>query len=100
MTIITIRGLTAIVAAPVAAGGILAGALGLPAIAQASVTPGVNLHTSGMTLSKEYQARAEGGAQNELVSRSMRRRSRRNTQSDSPAKQERIELKGDLRPRR
>ncbi len=95
MTIITIRGLTAIVAAPVAAGGILAGALGLPAIAQASVTPGVNLHTSGMTLSKGFQAQQK--EEHKTSSSPIDAQTQQEEhQSDSPAKQERFELKGDL----
>jgi hypothetical protein len=96
MTIITIRGLTAIVAAPVAAGEILAGALGLPAIAQASVTPGVNLHTSGMTLSKDFQAqqKEEHGAADKPIDLQMQQEEK---QPDSPARQEASELKGDIK---
>jgi hypothetical protein len=92
----TIRALIAIVAAPVAAGGILAGALGLPAVAEASVTPGVNEHTSGMVLSKEYLAlqKEEHDKNSSAIDAQTQQEEH---QPDSPAGQERLELKGDLK---
>ena len=90
------RGLIGVVATPVAAAGIFASALGLSAVAHASAVPGVDTHRSGMVLSREYAAQqkqehAKAGAPIEL------QRQREGQQSDSPAKQERSELKLDLK---
>ena len=61
MTNATARGLIALVAAPVVAAGIVTSAGEMSAVAHAaSVIPGVNTHTSGMVLSKDYIAMQKG----------------------------------------
>ena len=96
MNTTTSRGLIGFAAAPVAAAGILASALGLSAVAHASATPGVNTHLSGMVLSREYAAQqkqehAKAGAPIDL------QRQQEGQQSDSPAQQERAEPKLNLK---
>lgn len=96
MNTTTSRGLISFVAAPLALAGIAAGALGLSAVAHASVTPGVNTHTSGMVLSKEYVAQQE--QEHAKAPTSLQQQTQREEQqTDGPAKQERAELKGDLK---
>jgi hypothetical protein len=93
----TSRGLIALVATPIAAASILAGALATSSAANAaSVVPGVNTHTSGMELSKEYiaQQKDEHGAAVKPIDL---QRQQEAAQTDSPAKQEASELKGDIK---
>jgi hypothetical protein len=91
------RGLIALVAAPVAAAGVVASAFGVSAVANAaSVVPGVNTHMSGMALSKEFIAeqKEEHGASARPINLPMQQQA---SQPDSPAAQEANELKGDIR---
>ncbi|MGZ6777496.1 MAG: hypothetical protein ACXVGO_00725 [Mycobacterium sp.] len=94
MTTIAFRGLAMLVAAPVAVAGIIAATLGLPAVAHASVTPGVNARTSRMVLSREYVAQQEHGAATTPLDKQQQDEE---AQADSPAKQEHSELRGDLK---
>ncbi|HKV17865.1 MAG TPA: hypothetical protein VJR50_02455 [Mycobacterium sp.] len=96
MNTIRSRGVLAAVAAPVAAAGLLAGTLGISAVANASsVIPGVNTRTSGMVLSKEYisMQKEEHGAAAKPVDLQMQQEA---SQPDSPAAQEANEVKGNL----
>ena len=96
MNINTSRGLIGFVAAPVTAAGLVAGALGFADVAHASVTPGVNVHTSGMTLSREYvaQQKDEHGASAMPIDLQMQQEG---AQPGSPSKQEANELKGNIK---
>src|SRR6476646_1944836 len=58
MNTTTSRGFIALFAGPVAAAGIVAGGLGVAAVAHASTTPGVTAK-SGMVLSKEFIAQQQ-----------------------------------------
>lgn len=96
MKVNTSRGLIGFVAGPVTAAGLIAGALGFADVAHASVTPGVNAHASGMTLSHEYVAQQKQlhGAAVKPIDLQMQQEA---AQPDSPAKQEASELKGDIK---
>ena len=90
------RGRIGLVVAPVAAAGIFASTLGISAVANAaSVVPGVNAHTSGMQLSREYitQQKEEHGAAVKPIDLQMQQQA---SQPDSPAAQETNELRGNL----
>ena len=90
-------GLVALVAAPLAAACIFANVLGVSAVAHAStVIPGVNAHSSGMVLSKEYIAeqKEEHGVSAKPTDLQMQQEA---AQPGSPAKQEANELKGDIK---
>ena len=91
------RGLVTLVAEPLAAAGIFANVLGISAVANASsVVPGVNAHSSGMVLSKEYIAeqKEEHGLSAKPIDLQMQQEA---AQPGSPAKQEANELKGDIK---
>ena len=88
----TSRGFIALFAAPVAAAGIVAGGLGVAAVAHASTTPGVTAK-SGMVLSKEFVAQQQGGAA-KPIDLQMQQEAQ---QPDSPTKQERSQLMGNLK---
>jgi hypothetical protein len=91
------RGLVALAAAPIAVAGIFANMVGMAAVANAStVVPGVNTHSSGMVLSKEYTAeqKEEHGASAKPIDLQMQQEA---AQTCSPAKQEANELKGDIK---
>jgi len=90
------RSRVTLVAAPVAAAGILASTLGVSAVANASsVVPGVNTRTSGMVFSKEYttQQKEEKGAAIKPIDLQMQQEA---SQPNSPAAQEANELRGNL----
>jgi hypothetical protein len=91
------RGLVALAATPIAAAGIFANVLGISAVAHAStVVPGVNAHSSGMVLSKEYisEQKEEHGTSAKPIDLQMQQEA---AQPLSPAKQEANELKGNLK---
>lgn len=80
-----------------AAGVVFASTLGVSAVANASsIVPGVNSHTSGMVLSKEYvtQQKEEHGAAAKSVDLQMQQEA---AQPDSPALQEANGLKGNVK---
>lgn len=96
MTTFAFRGLAAMVAAPVAVAGIVAGTVGSAAVAHAGVASGVNTRTSRMVLSHEYVAQRkqeQGTATTPLDEQQQDEEA----QSDSPAEQEHSELMGDLK---
>lgn len=95
MNTTTSRGLVAFVAAPVAAAGIIAGALGLSAIAHASTTPAVG-PKSGMVVSREFVAQQKQ-EQNKTAQQMDLQQQEEEAQPDSPAKQEHSELIGNLK---
>jgi hypothetical protein len=89
------RGFVALVAPPIAAAGIMAGGLGVAALAHASTTSGVRA-TSGMVLSKEFAAQQQeeqGGAPTAIDMQTQQEAK----QIDSPNKQERLQLMGNLK---
>jgi hypothetical protein len=92
----TSRGLIGFVAAPVTAAALIASALGFASVARAGVTPGVNVHASGMTLSKAYIAerKEEHGASPNPIDLQMQQEG---AQPGSPSKQEANDLKGDIK---
>jgi hypothetical protein len=92
----TSRGLIGFVAAPVTAAALIASALGFASVAHAGVTPGVNVHASGMTLSKAYIAerKEEHGASPNPIDLQMQQEG---AQPGSPSKQEANDLKGDIK---
>jgi hypothetical protein len=95
MNTTTSRGFIAILAGPVAAAGIMAGGLGLAAIAHASTTPGVSAK-SGMVMSKEFvaqQQEEQGGAAKPIDLQTQQEAK----QVDSPAQQEHSQLMGNLK---
>lgn len=96
MYTITPRGLIGLVITPIAAAGIMASALGVSAVAHASVIPGVDTHKSGMVLSREYlaQQKQEHAKAASAMDKQERQEER---QTDSPAEQERNEIKGNLK---
>jgi hypothetical protein len=97
MNTTALRGLVAMVAAPIAAAGICANVLAVSAVAHAStVIPGVNAHASGMTLSPEYvsEQKEEHAGSAKPIDLQMQQQA---SQPDSPAKQEANELKGDIK---
>ncbi len=90
------RGVRGLVATPFLAAGILASTFGMSAVAHASsVVPGVNTHTSGMVLSKEYitAQKEEHGAPAKPIDLQMQQEA---AQPDSPAAQEENELRGNI----
>jgi hypothetical protein len=90
-------GLAALAATPIVAAGLFANMLGLSAVAHAStVVPGVNAHSSGMVLSKEYISgqKDEHGASAKPIDLQMQQEA---AQPLSPAKQEANELKGNIK---
>jgi osmotically-inducible protein OsmY len=88
----TSRGLVAMIAAPVAAAGILAGGLGMAAIASASTVPA----KSGMVLSKEFVAQ-QMQEQSSAAKPSKAEIQQQPQQLDSPTKQEHSQLMGNLK---
>ena len=96
MNTTTSGGLVGFVAATATAAVLIVGALGLADVANASVTPGVDAHKSGMTLSKEYTAEQKEvhGASAHPIDLQMQREG---AQPGSPSKQEANELKGDIK---
>jgi hypothetical protein len=95
MNTTTSRGFIALFAGPVAAAGIVAGALGVAAVAHASSTPGVSAK-SGMVLSKEFVAQQQdqqGGAAKPIDLQIQQEAK----QVDSPTKQEHSQLMGNLK---
>lgn len=91
------RSLVALAATPIAAAGIFANVLGISAVAHASaVVPGVNAHSSGMVLSKEYisEQKEERGTSAKPIDLQMQQEA---AQPLSPAKQEANELKGNIK---
>jgi hypothetical protein len=92
----TSRGLIGFVAAPVTAAALIASALGFASVARAGVTPGVDAHKSGMTLSKAYIAerKEEHGASPNPIDLQMQQEG---AQPGSPSKQEANDLKGDIK---
>jgi hypothetical protein len=92
------RRMTAVVATPVAAATIFAATLGVPVAANASsVVPGVDTHTSGMVLSKEYTAMESQEQGNGATPIDLQTKQETPTQTDSPAAQEANALRGDLK---
>jgi hypothetical protein len=96
MSMITFRGVAAMVAAPVAVAAIVAGSVGPAAVAHATVAPGVNSRASRMALSREFVAQQKQ-EQRRATTPLDKQRQDEEAQSDSPAKQERSELSGDLK---
>jgi hypothetical protein len=95
MNTTTSRGFIALFAGPIAAAGIVAGGLGVAAVAHASTTPGVTAK-SGMVMSKEFvaqQQELQGGAA-KPIDLQMQQEAK---QPDSPTKQEHSQLKGNLK---
>jgi hypothetical protein len=91
----TSRGLIAMIATPVAAAGIVAGGLGMAAIANASTSPDMT-SKSGMALSKEFlaqQTQEQGGAA-EAIDLQVQQEAK---QPDSPNKQQRSQIMGNLK---
>ncbi len=91
------RGLIALVATPLVAAGLLTSAVEMSAVAHAATAvPGVNTRMSGMVLSKEYitEQKEEHGASAKPIDLQMQQQA---GQTDSPAKQEANELKGDIK---
>ena len=91
------RGLVTMAAVPIAAAGIFANVLGISAVAHAATAvPGVNVHSSGMVLSKEYMAeqKEEHGGSATPIDLQMQQEA---AQPCSPAKEEANELKGNLK---
>jgi hypothetical protein len=96
MNTIASKGIVALASVPVAAAGVVAGIFALPDVAHASVAAGVNTRTAGMVLSKEYtaQQKEERGAPSSAMDLQTQQEE---AEPDSPAKQERTELKGDMK---
>ena len=95
MNTTTSRGFMALLAGPGAAAGIVAGALGVAAVAHASTTPSVSAK-SGMVLSKEFvaqQQEQQGGAARP-IDLQMQQEAK---QPDSPTQQEHSQLMGNLK---
>jgi hypothetical protein len=95
MNTTTSRGFIAIFAGPVAAAGIMAGGLGLAAIAHASTTPSVSAK-SGMVMSKEFvaQQQEEQGGAAKPIDLQIQQEAK---QVDSPTQQEHSQLMGNLK---